>query len=85
MTRLELDPKTVRTKADLVKFVASLRQDLLQNSDEWESPTLESFLESLGGWIADCDVFYQGPGNSLPPEATWTFVAQALLAASAYE
>jgi hypothetical protein len=75
----------VTTKADLVEFIGALRNDLQLNAKEWENADLNSFLESLAGWIADSDGHYLNQGAKAPAQPDWRFVATALLAAKTYE
>jgi hypothetical protein len=42
------DPKQIQSRADFVAFVAELEADLKSYPNEWENPTLETFLEALG-------------------------------------
>ena len=44
---------SIETRQDLARFVNLLRQDLANNADAWENPTLDRYLEALAGWIAD--------------------------------
>ncbi len=43
----------------------------------WENGTVESFLEAMQAWAADC--------SSLPSTPTWRDMAQLLLAGKYYE
>ncbi len=79
------DPDAVVTKDDLVRFVKSLREDLLRNPGDWENPELERFLEALAAWIAGCDGYYRNFKLPFPHDVTWKFTARALAAASIYE
>jgi len=41
--------KAVQTRTDLAAFVHALRDDLRVSEDDWENPTLDRYLEALGG------------------------------------
>jgi len=75
----------VKSKEDLARFVAALRKDLQTNSDEWENPTLEQFLEAMEAWIDSMDGFYKNLGRQCPDTPTWQTFADILLASKIYE
>ena len=64
------------TQAELVRFIANLRDNLAEDPSQWENPTLDGYLEAIQGWIADTD---------LDEEPKWRLLAKTLLAASRYE
>ena len=66
----------VSTREEFVRFVASLRADLRDHGADWENPTLERYLDALGGWVTDSPV---------PDQPVWRTLAQALHAATMYE
>ncbi|MFC6010244.1 DUF7660 family protein [Nocardia lasii] len=75
----------ILTKAEFVACVDNLRIDLLENPEQWENVTLESFLEALGAWVDGSDGWYRNHGKELPHNRDWTFFARALEAAAVYE
>ncbi|MGC2087683.1 MAG: hypothetical protein WA702_30450 [Bradyrhizobium sp.] len=77
--------KIVKSKEDLADFVESLRQDLLQDPDSWENPTLESYLDAMASWIRSMDHYRRNAG--LPPAEIpdWSIFADILSAAKIYE
>ncbi|WP_306186532.1 hypothetical protein [Streptomyces sp. MK5] len=66
-------------------FLARLRADCAANSQQWENPTLDRFLEALEAWVAASPGWYRNFGHALPPEGDWMFFARALDAARIYE
>jgi hypothetical protein len=76
---------SVRTRYDLARFVYALREDLQQNEEEWENPTLERFLEAMGAWISSLEGWFYNRGESEPDQPDWLLVAHMLFAASVYE
>ena len=67
---------SLSTREEFLVFLANLRADLARNKQGWENPTLERYLESMQGYLADT------PPNDDPK---WRALAKALLAASVYE
>jgi hypothetical protein len=70
----------VVSRADFVRFVEAMRTDLKTNPDEWESLTLDDFLESLGAWVNDSAHM---PTDTSKP--VWWTMAQTIFAAKVYE
>jgi hypothetical protein len=62
----------------VLKEIAELRQELLEGrTEDWENPTLESFLDAMHAWL-----------ESTPPQInkpSWRFVQEMLGAAKIYE
>ena len=65
------------TQDELVTFIANLRDDLKNNSQNWADTDLAAFLEALGAWIEK--------RRNLEKEPRWRLMAKALLAGSRYE
>lgn len=80
-----VDADAVRTREDLARFVAALRQDLLSNRAAWENPTLERFLGALAAWCTDMPGNFDNRGVERPEQPDWNLVARMLMAASTYE
>ncbi|MDA0644764.1 DUF7660 family protein [Nonomuraea ferruginea] len=78
------DADTVQSREDLVRYVKSLHQELINGAD-WENPTLDRYLEALAAWMDSSPGFYRNMGQPEPVDATWSFVAHALGAATIYE
>ncbi|MEU1520149.1 hypothetical protein ABZ490_49955 [Streptomyces sp. NPDC005811] len=75
----------IHTRDELVAFIRDLHQDYLQRGHDWESHTLDQFLEALAAWIASSDGWYRNFGKEVPANGDWTFIARALSAATVYE
>jgi len=57
-----------------------LRNDYVQNKDEWTNRTVDRYFNSIAGWIAEYDTSdADKTGNS------WQSFAKILWAASEYE
>jgi len=83
--QLETKLNEVKTRQDLVEFIAVLRQDLETNPDNWENPTLPRFLEAMGAWVESMDRFYRNQGVEFSEHQPWELFAAMLLAARVYE
>ena len=73
---LDAAARSISSREEFVRFLAALRDDLKSNPATWENPTLDRYLDALGGYLTDA---------SIPPEPVWRTLARALLAASRYE
>ena len=76
---------SIKTRQDLGRFVLALRDDLLNNGDAWENPTLDRFLDALAAWIADMEGYFKNQNKVEPDQPDWSLVGQMLFAASIYE
>ncbi|GAA3362026.1 hypothetical protein GCM10017744_051090 [Streptomyces antimycoticus] len=75
----------VDSREALVCHILSLRDDLLTRSNQWENPTLESYLEAPAAWIEGSPGWYRGFGQEMPTDGDWKLFARALSAAVVYE
>lgn len=66
------------TLDDVITTLHKLIADLNDKPEEWENPTLESYLEALVAWLTDVR---QRVGD----EPSWRLVESALRAAKVYE
>ncbi|MCC3157285.1 hypothetical protein LJ737_08545 [Hymenobacter sp. 15J16-1T3B] len=80
-----MDAEQVNSKADFLQFMATLQQDLADNSPPWENRTLADYLEALGRWVEDMEGWYSNTGQQIPPQISWQVFANILKAASLYE
>jgi hypothetical protein len=78
-------PESVNSKSDFVQFVEGLRADPGKNPDEWENPTLDSFLEAMAAWVTASDDSYRNTGRPVPDNVSWRVFAEVLAAARIYE
>jgi hypothetical protein len=70
--------EAVYDKPSFLRFIAALRNDLHTNPDNWESETLDHYLEAMEAWTKDWKMFEPKPNP-------WRHAATILLAASRYE
>ncbi|WP_406401113.1 hypothetical protein OH805_18910 [Streptomyces sp. NBC_00879] len=75
----------VDSREALAAHIRNLRADLIEHGDDWENPTLESYLEALAAWINDSPGWYKNFDQKMPPNGDWTLFARALSAAVVYE
>ena len=73
------------TREQFSQFIDALRKDLQDNKDEWENPSLASFLEAMSSWVADMDGFYMNHDKIPPESVSWAVFANILYAAKVYE
>lgn len=71
---LEAAARNLSTEAELVRFIASLREDLATNGREWKAADLPAFLRALENALAS--------GQYPEAEPRWRTLARALLAAT---
>jgi hypothetical protein len=78
--------KAIQSRDDLAKFVRLLMNDLSNNSEEWENPDLQRFLESMSRWIKDMDGLFRNVyEREAPEQPTWALFGEILLGAKYYE
>jgi hypothetical protein len=74
----------VRTRSELVTFIATLAREAARSSSNWENRDLPSFLEALAAWTEDMDGYFINHGLPVPEQPTWQTFAQMLAAAKIY-
>ncbi|HLA63579.1 MAG TPA: hypothetical protein VK610_04080 [Rhodothermales bacterium] len=81
-----LETDTVASRQDLAAFILRLRRDLLLHPEEWESTTLESYLEALAAHL-DCvhNVYANFDMGVDADVASWRVFADVLVGASVQE
>ena len=75
----------VQSREDLVVFIRALRDNLLEEPENWENPNLEMYLESMAAWVEDMPKAFAYRGEEMPEDVNWKLIAKILNAASAYE
>lgn len=65
-------------RADAVKAIGELLDDLRKNPNAWENPTLDRYLEAMQAWLED-----SGRQQDEPP--SWDLIVRMLKAARIYE
>lgn len=81
MTKLPTLEARLRENAnidDVLATLAFLRSDLRDHPENWENPTLESYLESLEAWLT-------GAREQLSEKPSWQLLVAMLRAARVYE
>jgi len=78
--------KSVRTRADFVKFVGQFVLYSTSHPEEWSNSTLTDFLSGLRGFADEMDGYYRNTEEGLNPDLpSWRLFADMLLAARIYE
>ena len=68
----------MKTRQDVITAIENLLENLEENRDSWENPTLPRYLEAMGSWLED-------DGNKYNPTPSWDFIIEMLSAAKIYE
>ena len=82
---LEEKAEAISTRDDLASFVDELKNDLIQNPEDWENPDLERFLDAMSAWTFSMENLYKNLRRETPVQASWKAFAEILLAAKVYE
>jgi hypothetical protein len=69
---------SLKNRQDVVVAIEGLLVDLKKNSESWENPTLERYLEAMAAWVEDSGKRYDQPPS-------WEFIIEMLNAARIYE
>lgn len=75
----------VESKEDLADFLAALRNDLIENPDDWENQTLDRFLDGMESWVRVIDAYSRNAGDVEVLSPSWKTFAKILSAAKVYE
>ncbi|WP_184541738.1 DUF7660 family protein [Mucilaginibacter sp. FT3.2] len=76
----------VNSRISFIEFIERLRDDLNENSNDWENKTLGDFLVALGAYAEDIQGYYDNtkqPVNADVP--SWKVFADLLTGATMYE
>ncbi|SFL05898.1 hypothetical protein SAMN05216275_15058 [Streptosporangium canum] len=76
--------EAVATREDLARYVEALHAELISGA-VWENDRLDRFLGALASWIKSSPGYYTNTGRPAPDDASWSFFANALGAATIYE
>ena len=72
----------VKTKSDFIEFLSLLRNDLNDNTDEWENINLSNYFEAM-------EAFLEGSTEKslykIDFTPSWSLFAKIMIAASNYE
>jgi pyruvate formate-lyase activating enzyme-like uncharacterized protein len=75
----------IKDKADLVRFIEALVDDLRNQPQKWENDTLERYLDALARWLDASDWYYRNHGREVPVIPSWKNIGEMLIAAKMYE
>jgi len=78
------NPDQIKSREDFVAFIAELEADLQSNSDKWENPTLDRYLEAVGAWANDLK-WGQNVSASLDRPEAWKLAAILFYVGKIYE
>lgn len=68
----------MKTREDVVEAIQELLIDLKENSDSWENPTLDRYLDAMAAWL-------QASGRKQDEAPSWDLFIEMLQAAKLYE
>ncbi|MBK5647047.1 MAG: hypothetical protein I4N51_08015 [Acinetobacter sp.] len=75
----------IKTKQDFLTFLDNLKQDHLENIQQWENKDLQSFLAAMHNWMEDMEGFYANTQQPQPEHIPWKIFADILMAGKIYE
>ncbi|MDR6734884.1 hypothetical protein [Sphingobacterium sp. 2149] len=82
----QLNELIVKDRQSFIKFLDLLRQDLLQQPENWENKTLPDFLEALAAYTEDIQGYYDNTYANVDAEkAAWSTFADIFKGAKVYE
>ena len=84
-TILNIDERTVNSKADFIFFLNELSKNYKNSPDEWKTKKLGAFFEAMAGWVEEREAYYQTNNMKEPSDINWSFIANMFLAAKIYE
>ena len=82
---LEERARAVRTRDDVVAFLAALMDDYRANGASWTNGDLLSFLAAMAAWSEDMEGFYENRGEDPASGSPWRVLVDILMAARVYE
>ncbi len=68
----------MKTRADVVQTLESLRDDLGRDRGSWGNPTLERYLEAMAAWLGAHEM-------AKVEQPSWELMCEMLEAAKIYE
>lgn len=76
----------VSDRQTFVKFLSLLRQDLLENPENWENKTIPDFLEALSSYAEDIQGYYNNMKQDVNADKpNWQTFADIFKGATMYE
>ena len=81
-----MDTSTIHDRQSFIRFVQELRNNFLQDGEQWENKTLDQFLEALAAYAEDIQGYYDNMTPSVNADIPgWKVFADMLMGASMYE
>ncbi|WP_313578997.1 hypothetical protein [Chishuiella sp.] len=82
----EINNFDVTNRQSFIKFIELLRQDFLDNPNEWENKTIDNFLDAISSYSEDIQGYYDNMKlNINADDANWSTFADILKGAKIYE
>jgi hypothetical protein len=76
----------VSDRQSFVQFIDLLREDFLNNSENWENKSVEDFLEALSSYANDIQGYYDNTNQNVNvDEPNWQTFADIFKGARIYE
>ena len=80
------DRYEMNSRADLVRFVHALQDDLEKHPENWENHDLHTYLGALARFLRDAHGYYRNEKLDVNADVpSWRLLADCLLAAGAYD
>ena len=82
----EINNFEVTNRQSFIKFIELLRQDFLDNPNEWENKTIDDFLDAICSYSEDIQGYYDNMKLNINADnANWSTFADILKGAKIYE
>lgn len=76
----------VTDRQTFIEFLELLRQDFLDNPNEWENKNLDDFLAAMSRYVEDIQGYYNNTKQNVnADEASWKVFADIFHGAKIYE
>jgi hypothetical protein len=76
----------VNDRQSFIKFIDLLRQDFIDNSQNWENKKLDTFLEAISSYATDIQGYYDNTKQNVnADEPNWQTFADIFMGAKIYE
>lgn len=80
-----MDADSVRTREDLVAYLAELSDAVRAGGAETQSVSASDLLEAASAWVADMDGYFANRGEAAPDDPSWALIAAIFDASLIYE
>lgn len=75
----------IKSKEELIDFLAFLSNDRRKMKEEWENNTIEDYLAAISSWIEDMEGYYENNNLPIPDNENWSFIATLFYVGKIYE